>query len=211
MMIALVGGRITPSFTRNFLARMGLAPLPAPMGKLDRVALATSALSLSGWVIVPDAVPAGVGLVAAGALLAARLLRWSGRHAIGEPIVLVLHLGYLWLAVALLLLGFAVALPSRVPASAAIHALTAGAVGTMTLAVMTRATRGHTGRPIIADHATIAIYFLVTVGALLRVVAPFTGGLYVPLLLAGGVLWPAAFALFVLAYGPMLMSRRVGD
>jgi uncharacterized protein involved in response to NO len=211
MMIALVGGRITPSFTRNFLARIGLAPLPAPMDNLDRVALATTALSLAGWVVVPDAALVGAGLAAAGMLLAARLLRWSGGHALGEPIVLILHFGYLWLAVALLLLGVACLLPSSMPASAAIHALTAGAVGTMTLAVMTRVTRGHTGRPIIADRATIAIYLLVTIGATLRALAPFMDDLYVPVLIAGGVSWSAAFALFVLVYGPMLAGRRVAS
>jgi uncharacterized protein involved in response to NO len=210
MMLALVGGRITPSFTRNFLARIGLAPLPAPMDNLDRVALATTALSLAGWVVAPDAVAVGAGLIAAGVLLAARLWRWSGHRAVGEPIVVILHLGYLWLAVALLLLGLAVALPSLVPASAAIHALTAGAVGTMTLAVMTRATRGHTGRPIVADYATIAIYLLVTAGAMLRVAAPFADEHHALLLVAGGSVWSAAFALFVLAYGPMLISRRAG-
>jgi uncharacterized protein involved in response to NO len=210
MMIALVGGRITPSFTRNFLARVGVAPLPAPMDNLDRLALATTALALSGWATAPDDLPVGAGLTVAGGLLAARLLRWRGERVLGEPIVLVLHLGYLWLAAALLLLGLANLLPSAMPASAAIHALTAGAVGTMTLAVMTRATRGHTGRPIVADTATIAIYLLVTVGAVLRVLAPFADELYVPLLVAGGVVWSAAFALFVLAYGPMLVGRRVG-
>jgi uncharacterized protein involved in response to NO len=210
MMLALVGGRITPSFTRNFMARIGLAPLPAPMDNLDRVALATTALSLGGWVVAPDDILVGAGLAAAGVLLAARLFRWRGERVLGEPIVLVLHIGYLWLAVALLLLGLACLLPLLMPASAAIHALTAGAVGTMTLAVMTRATRGHTGRPIVADHATIAIYLLVTVGAVLRVLAPFADELYVLLLVAGGVVWSAAFALFVLAYGPMLVSRRAG-
>jgi uncharacterized protein involved in response to NO len=210
MMIALVGGRITPSFTRNFMARIGLAPLPAPMDSLDRVALVTTALSLAGWVVAPDDILVGAGLTAAGVLLAARLFRWRGERVLGEPIVLVLHLGYLWLAAALLLLGLACLLPSLMPASAAIHALTAGAVGTMTLAVMTRATRGHTGRPVVADHATIAIYLFVTAGAALRVLAPFADEFYVPLLVAGGVVWSAAFALFVLAYGPMLINRRVG-
>ena len=209
MMIALVGGRITPSFTRNFLARTGLSPLPAPMDNLDRVALATTALSLVGWVMAPDDILVGAGLTAAGVLLAARLFRWRGERVLGEPIVLVLHLGYLWLAVALLLLGLASLVPSFLPASAAIHALTAGAVGTMTLAVMTRATRGHTGRPIIADHATIAIYLLVTAGAVFRVLAPFVDDRYVPLLVAGGALWSAAFGLFLLVYGPMLIGRRV--
>jgi uncharacterized protein involved in response to NO len=79
----------------------------------------------------------------------------------------------------------------------------------MTLAVMTRATRGHTGRPIVADGVTVAVYGLVTLGALLRVAAPFLDGLYAPLLISGGVAWSLAFALFALAYGPMLVTKRI--
>jgi uncharacterized protein involved in response to NO len=78
----------------------------------------------------------------------------------------------------------------------------------MTLAVMTRATRGHTGRSIVADRPTIAIYVLVTLGAALRTAAPYFDDGYVMVLSAGGVLWSAAFALFAIAYGPMLVRRR---
>ncbi len=208
LMIALVGGRIAPSFTRNWMARIGLAPLPAPMDHLDRLALGVTAIALVGWIAAPDAPIVGTGLLAAGVLLLARLFRWRGYRALGEPIVLVLHLGYLWLALALFLLGLAVVAPASVPASCAIHALTAGAVGTMTLGVMTRATRGHTGRPIVADAATVASYGLVTLGAAFRVAAPFLGGFYMPVLVAGGLAWSAAFALFVVAYGPMLVGPR---
>jgi uncharacterized protein involved in response to NO len=210
MLIALVGGRVTPSFTRNWMAGLGLSPLPAPLGRLDRAALATTAAAVATWIFAPDSPLAGVALLAAGALLLARLARWRGYCTWSEPIVLVLHLGYLWLAAGLLLLGIAAIAPSMVPESSGIHALTAGAVGTMTLGVMTRATRGHTGREIAADTATIAIYALVTTGALLRVAAPFAAGAYVPLLLAGGFAWSAAFLTFAIAYGLMLLRARIG-
>jgi uncharacterized protein involved in response to NO len=209
MMMALVGGRVTPSFTRNWMARSGLATLPAPMGLLDRVALVMTAAALVGWIVAPDEPAVGTGLLAAGVLLFVRLLRWRGYRVLAEPIVLVLHLGYLWLALALSLLGLAAVVPALVPTGSAIHALTAGAVGTMTLAVMTRASRGHTGRPIVADTATISIYALVTLGAVLRVLAPLMGELYLPVLAFGGIAWSAAFALFALAYGPMLVTPRV--
>lgn len=209
LMIAIVGGRITPSFTRNWMARLGLSPLPAPMDRLDRGALLLTGLGLVGWIVAPEAKAVGAALAAGGVALLLRLYRWRGYRATREPIVLVLHLGYLWLAVALLLLGLSALIPALVPASSAIHALTAGAVGTMTLAVMTRATRGHTGRPIVADGATVAIYALVTLGALLRVTAPFLGEAFAPTLIAGGVLWSAAFAVFVVVYGPMLVKPRV--
>ncbi len=208
MMIALIGGRVTPSFTRNWMARAGLSPLPVPMDRLDRAALAVAAASLVGWVVSPDWPPVGLLLAAAGLLLAFRLSRWRGHRTTGEPIVLILHLGYFWLALALLLLGLATLAPSFVPAASAIHALTAGAVGTMTLAVMTRATRGHTGRPIVADRVTLAIYALVTLSACLRVGAAFLGDLYHPALVAGAIAWSAAFGLFAIAYGRMLVSKR---
>jgi len=92
--------------------------------------------------------------------------------------------------------------------TAGIHALTAGAIGTMTLAVMTRASLGHTGRTIKTDRATAAIYALVTIGALLRVGAPFLPD-YEAALIAAGAAWSGAFALFVLCYGPMLARPRI--
>jgi uncharacterized protein involved in response to NO len=209
MLIALIGGRVTPSFTRNWMSRERLSPLPAPMDRLDRAALLATGGALAGWVVAPMAPVVGVGLVAAGLLLLARLARWRGHRTAAEPIVLILHIGYLWLVAALILLGLSTLLPAFIPTSAALHALTAGAVGTMTLAVMTRATRGHTGRPIHADRATVAIYALASCGALLRVAAPFLSQLYLPLLIAAGGLWSAAFALFLIAYGPMLVRKRI--
>jgi uncharacterized protein involved in response to NO len=143
-------------------------------------------------------------------LLFVRLSRWRGERTLREPIVLILHIGYLWLAVSFLLLGGSILDPLLVPQSSALHALTAGAIATMTLAVMTRATRGHTGRPIEADAATLLIYVAVTVGAVLRVLAPLAPDLYLPLLMTGGATWSLAFALFVLRYGPMLLTARRG-
>jgi uncharacterized protein involved in response to NO len=208
VMIALIGGRVTPSFTRNWMARLQLAPLPAPMDGLDRVALAVTVAAAIGWVAAPGSPFVGGGLAAAGLLLLIRLIRWRGYRALNEPIVLVLHLGYLWLAGALVLLGCSILEPAIVPQSAALHALTAGAVGTMTLAIMTRASRGHTGHSIVADGVTVAMYVLVTVGAALRIAAPFLPDLYLPLIATGGAAWSGAFALFAIAYGPMLMRGR---
>jgi uncharacterized protein involved in response to NO len=207
MLIALVGGRVTPSFTRNWMARIGLSPLPAPMDLLDRTALLVAAGGIVSWIVAPELLLTGALLLLAGVLLLARLVRWRGYRAFGEPIVLVLHLGYLWLAAALVLLGLAALAPGLATGSSAIHALTAGAVGTMTLGVMTRASRGHTGRSIVADPPTIAIYALVSLGALLRVAAPHIDW-YMPTIVAGGLFWSAAFALFAIVYGPMLLRPR---
>ncbi|MBX9462671.1 MAG: NnrS family protein [Aquamicrobium sp.] len=208
MLLALIGGRIVPSFTRNWLVKHGSIKLPASFGLLDKAALATTAAACMVWIAAPDATFTGLALIVAGVLLGARLARWRGHRTAVDPIVLVLHAGYAWLAVGLALLGLAFL--AGIPESAALHALTAGAIGTMTLAVMTRASLGHTGREIVADRSIVASYAAVTTGAILRVSAPFAGDWYGPVLIAGGALWSAAFLLFAFRYAPILWGRRRG-
>lgn len=208
LLIALIGGRIVPSFTRNWLVKQASPALPASFGRPDRAALICAPAAMAMWVALPDSTVTGVLLVAAGALLGLRLLRWQGHRTWREPIVLVLHIGYLWLAASYLLIGFSILTPGIIPFDAGIHALTAGAIGTMTLAVMTRATRGHTGRVITADGLTAALYTSVILGAVLRVATPLFPHAYVLLLTAAGVFWSLAFALFVVGYARMLASPR---
>ncbi len=210
LMIALIGGRIVPSFTRNWLVKAGSDRLPASLGRIDRIALVAVAAALALWIVLPQFPTTGLALLAAGGLLALRLSRWRGLATAGEPILLVLHLGYAWLAAALALLGAAILFPESVPQAAAVHTLTAGAIGTMTLAMMTRVSLGHTGRAILADRWTVAIYAAVILGALLRVAAAFLSSSYLPLLMAGGALWSAAFLLFAIRYGPILWGPRAG-
>ncbi|HET7714629.1 MAG TPA: NnrS family protein [Bauldia sp.] len=211
VLIVLVGGRIVPSFTRNWLAKQGATRFPASFGRLDSAAIVATVGAAFGWVVAPDATATGLVLLVACVLVGLRLFRWRGVATLSEPILLILHIGYAWLTVSLGLLGLAAVAPGIFPAEAGLHALAAGAVGTMTLAVMTRASLGHTGRPIIADHSTLGIYGFVTLGALLRVAAPFADGWYLAVLLAGGGLWSAAFLLFAIRYAPVLWGRRVGS
>jgi uncharacterized protein involved in response to NO len=208
-LIALIGGRIVPSFSRNWLAKAGEKRFPAPFGRLDQLALAATACGALMYVAAPAFFATGIVLALAGVLLLVRLARWRGQRAADEPILLILHIGYAWLAVALAALGASIVSP-LIPATAALHALTAGAIGTMTLAVMTRASLGHTGRNISADAWTRAIYVLVNLGALLRVSAPFDAEIYLAALLGGGIAWSAAFLLFAVRYAPILWGRRAG-
>ncbi len=210
MLIALIGGRIIPSFTRNWLVKRASPSLPMPFGTLDKTALSTTAAATMGWVVLPGTILVGMLLLAAGVLLAARLYRWRGLATLGEPILFVLHTGYGWLCAALMLLGFANLLPDTIPQSSALHALTAGAIGTTTLGVMTRASLGHTGRAIVADRFVVTMYVMIFAGALLRVVAPLLDLLYLRLLVGGGALWAGAFLLFAVRYAPILWSRRLG-
>jgi uncharacterized protein involved in response to NO len=206
VLVSVVAGRIVPSFTRNWLAQRRVAELPAAPGWIDRAALGSLHGGLVGWAFLPSWRPVGALLVAAAALNLWRLVRWRGGRTAPEPLLMILHVGYGWLALGIFLLGLAT-LDHALPASAAIHALTAGAIATMILAVMTRATRGHTGRALAADRPTIAIFGLATGAALVRVGAAFAVAWGVPLLVASAGLWMAAFGLFLLVYGPMLLGR----
>ncbi len=208
LLIALVGGRVVPSFTRNWMAKRGEAKLPQPFGGFDKACLLVTAAALLLWVLQPLGQAAGWLMLAAGLLQALRLLRWRGWRSVAEPLVLILHLGYAWVPLGLCLLGLAALRPESVALSSGLHALTAGAVGAMTLAIMTRATLGHTGRTLTAGPATQLIYALVLIGAALRVVAPWLPLDQMALLIASGALWSGAFLGFVLVYGPMLLRRR---
>jgi uncharacterized protein involved in response to NO len=210
LLIALIGGRLTPSFTHNWMARMGLEPRPEAFGWFDKLALALLVVAAVCWIVQPTALLSSLTLLAASIVHLARLLRWRGMWTAQEPILLVLHIGYLWLVVSLALLGVSALTPFYLAPSTALHALTAGAIGTMTLAVMTRASLGHTGREIEAGRATLAIYVLVNMGALLRVAAPLFPGDYLNVLALSGIVWSAAFALFVLSYGPILLRPGEG-
>jgi uncharacterized protein involved in response to NO len=208
MMIGLIGGRIIPSFTRNWLAKHGATTgLPKQPGRFDMATLAATALALAAWVAAPEAQVTAILLLAAGALQAARLGRWSGLRAVRDPLVFILHISYAWLPIGLVLLGASIVLPA-IPASGAVHALAAGAMASMTLAVMTRATLGHTGRPLHADGWTVAIYALVTAGAALRVAAPWLPIDYMRAIEIAGTAWAGAFLLFALTYGPKLLTAR---
>ena len=132
------------------------------------------AIAVVAWAVQPQSIVTGWLLVTAGFVNVARLSRWYGWLTWREPLVLILHWGYGWLALAMLLLGGAI-LGIGLTKEDAVHALTTGAIGVMTLAVMTRASLGHTGRPRHAGPATVCIYLLVTVAALVRVFGPSTG------------------------------------
>jgi uncharacterized protein involved in response to NO len=208
LMISLIGGRIIPSFTRNWMARQGIADgLPAQPGTFDFATIAATAIALLGWIMLAESLVVATLLIAAALLQLLRLSRWGGWRTLREPLVVILHLGYAWLPVGLLLLGLATFLPA-VPVSAAIHALTAGAMGTMILAVMTRATLGHTGRELSVGAGTVLIYLLISAGALLRVAAPLELLDYSSGMRVAALAWGGAFLLFVLIYGPILVSRR---
>jgi uncharacterized protein involved in response to NO len=206
-LIVLVGGRIIPSFTRNWLAKRHEASMPAPFGRFDSAVIAATVIGLVAWVFLPDAAAVATLVLIAAAANLVRLVRWQGYCTAAEPLVWVLHVGYLWVPIGLGLLALAPFLPELAP-SAALHALTSGAVTTTILAVMTRATLGHTGRELGADRRTTLIYGLAIVSALARVAVGLGAAAYLPPLTLAGAAWSAAFVLFLVVYGPMLLAVR---
>lgn len=210
MLISLIGGRIVPSFTRNWLVKSdpGFAA-PASFDFVDRLALAAAVAALTAWAVAPEARVTGGLAILAGAALAVRLARWRGDQTLREPLLWILHLGYGWLAFGFLLVGVNALIP-LLPAAAALHALTVGAIGTMTLAVMTRASLGHTGRALVAGRYTTAIYVMITLAALLRVTAPLFGDYFVTALSLAALAWCGAFSFFALFYFGPLTEPRIG-
>ncbi|MEQ8327269.1 MAG: NnrS family protein [Parvibaculum sp.] len=207
LLISLVGGRIVPSFTRNWLAKRGETKLPASFGWTDRIALGATAAAIAVFVVAPESALLAWIALAAALAQAARLVRWRGAATGAEPLVAILHLGYAFIPLGLALLGFSI-LTSAVPQAAALHAFGAGAVGTMILAVMTRATLGHTGRALRADRATVALYAAIILAALTRIAAAFLPGMTMTLLVLSGALWFAGFLGFALVYGRYLARPR---
>ena len=204
-LIMLVGGRITPSFTHNWLTRAGSAKLPASLDRFDMTAIAIAGGALLSWIAAPGWRGTAVLLIFAAVAQAARLGRWAGERAWREPIVFILHVGYAFVPLGALALGAAILWPAIIAPTAALHAWTTGAMGTMTLALMTRATLGHTGRSVSAPSSTKVIYGAVLCAAMARVAAPLLPGMYYEALTAAAIGWIVAFGGFVIVYGPMLL------
>jgi uncharacterized protein involved in response to NO len=206
-LLALVGGRVIPSFTRNRLARIGASRYPAPFGLIDRLALFAVLVALISWVIALPPPLDGSLLLFAGVMTALRLARWNGWRTLGDPSLWILHVGYGWLAGGLALLG-ASALVATVPAAAGLHALTAGAIGSSILGVMGRTTLAQTGRRATFAPGSHAVHGLITIAAALRVMAAWSSENYGLLLTGSATAWILAFGVFLALYGRPLITPR---
>ena len=209
VLVVVIGGRITPAFTANALRLRGESAELRSWPALDRLAVASVVAVAAADLFAPRSAASGLLAGAAGLAVAARLAGWQSAKAWRDPLLASLHAGMAWVALGLLLVG-AGDLGAPVPATAGLHALTAGALGSMILAVMTRVGLGHTGRPLVLPKGAVGCYLLVHAGAALRVATPLAPGALQPaLLLAAGLLWAAAFGLFAALYWPILTRPRV--
>jgi uncharacterized protein involved in response to NO len=207
LLISIIGGRIIPSFTRNWLARRDPGRLPAPFDRFDVAIVAATGVALASWTIVPHSVGTALLAVLAGGLNLARLSRWAGERTASEPLVLILHVAFAFVPLGFVLLALGIVAPAIVAPAGAVHGWTTGAIGLMTLAVMTRASLGHTGQPLTATRPITLIYIAVFVAALARIVAAF-GILREAMLHLSAGAWLLGFIGFVVVYAPLLMRRR---
>jgi uncharacterized protein involved in response to NO len=208
LFITVMGGRIIPSFTSNVLRQRGETPGLRNYAPLNFLAIG----SLMAMIIADVAAPLSLvgGALALLAALAGlvRLSGWGWRRILNDPLLWILHLGYLALVAGLALKGVA-ALTEAVPLDVGLHMLTIGAVGLMTFGVMTRVILGHTGRTIKLRPSILTAYFILIAALILRPIAPFLPDqlYYGDVHLSGG-LWSSAFVLFLVIYAPMLWRAR---
>lgn len=204
LLVCLIGGRIIPSFTRNWLVRENPGRLPVPFARFDMITLGVGAIALICWIVSPSAHWIGYMLASAGALHLIRLSRWAGYRTGGERLLLVLHVGYAFIPIGFLL--NACSAFGVIPTGAGVHAWMAGAAGIMTLSVMSRASLGHTNQALTASFSTQAISASVVVSAVARLCAILVPAHSMPLLHVAAFAWAAAFLGFALSYGPTLIG-----
>ncbi len=197
LLIGLIGGRIIPSFTRNWLAKREPGPMPLPFGRFDAASLVLTIGVLGAWVAVPEARLTGVALIFAGVVQGLRLSRWRGWRVWRSALLLMLHLAFAFVPAGLVALGLSVL--GWIPALVGLHLLGIGAIGGMTLAVMMRASLGHTGRELQAGLALTLAFACVALAALVRVAVPSLPGLWV-----AATLWTVGFGVFSARLAPVL-------
>jgi len=209
IIIATIGGRLVPLFTRAAIKRQGVTQEVGYLAWADAATGPLVGVFVLSDTLAPGTLVSGMLALVAGAVVALRTKGWALRFALRDPLLWSMHVAYLWIPVGLIAIG-ASAFSASIPRNVALHALTTGAIGGMILAIMTRVALGHTGRPFRAPRGIALAYCLVFAAALARTLAllviPDAMG---PLLLISGAAWIGAFAIFLAVYAPYLMSPRI--
>ncbi len=201
--IMFIGGRIIPSFTRNWLVRKNLYHLPAQFNRFDIFTFVVSILALIAWVFFELPIFMASFLFIAGILNLIRLYRWAGFKTLNEPMLFILHVGYLFIPLGFFAVAFSIIFPQILNEASAIHLWSAGAVGVMTMAMMSRVSLAHGGAVPQADKIIIAIYISLFLSVLLR----FLAGFVVEddlLLYLSATFWIGGFLIFSLRYWKVL-------
>jgi len=209
LLVVIMGGRIIPIFTKSGLGRHGVTVTM----QIDNWIESLSVVSIAGVLVADLLFPLsrlnGAVVLLAAVTQAFRLAQWHGHRTLRDPLLWVLHLGYAWLILGLLLKAMWL-LTGVVTAEKWVHAMTVGAFTTMILAVMTRASLGHTGRPLIAPRHIAVSYGLMSMAAAVRVFAPaIVPSWYNEVIAVSAIFWIGAFAMFLGIYAPILTRPRI--
>jgi len=205
LVILIMAGRVFPMFTRNATGVETIRSAPA----LDALTIVAMAILTVLDVFVQERAVTAVIAGVVGGLSIARAARWGTRHTLAHPLLWILHAGYAWLIVGLLLRAATLFAPA-IPGSLAVHALTVGAIGSLTLGMMARVALGHSGRLLAVRRPVVGAFAAISAAAVARVFAPLLApGSTVVALVAAAALWCAAFVLYAFVYAPVLLTRRV--
>lgn len=217
LLVVIVAGRIIPTFTGNWLKqnRPG-TPLPPAFNRVDLAAVVLSGAALICWAGISflDTASWGRSLTAVLMLLAAganflRQARWQPHRTVAEPLLAILHVAFGFVGLGFLLGGLGALWNDFDFTTAGLHAWTTGAIGTMMIGVMTRVSRGHTGRPLTAPTSTVILYALSLLSAGARIAAALQPQATLTLLPLSALAWIGAFGGFVILYVRMLVSPRL--
>ncbi len=207
LLVVVIGGRVIPLFTANWLRLRGDTAGPAPWTWIDSAGLALLPVAAVADTAAPGSAFAAVACLLAGGANAWRLARWRGLETGANPLLWVLHAAFAALCAGYLLLG-ATALGLPLARSAALHLVTVGGIAGTILAMMTRVALGHTGRPLAVSRPIVVAYGLLGAAALARSLGLALPGAYLPMIDTAALLWIAAFTLFLWVYAPILLRPR---
>lgn len=206
VLVMIVGGRILPSFTRNWINNSGRTDFPVPYNNFDTAAILTGVAALGGWTFAPESPLTAIVAVIAGLMHAVRLVRWRGWATWPEQLLVVLHVAYAFIPLGFM--AIALGVYEVMDARSVLHIFTVGVVACMMLAVMTRASLGHTGRKLHATKMTVTAYLALIGSAVLRPAAEAFPDAMMHLYACSGALWIIGFLLFCIEFGPVLTRER---
>jgi uncharacterized protein involved in response to NO len=208
LMITVIAGRIIPNFTANWLRVRGYVRLPENHPLTDGITVAATLATGVCVSLTPFGPITGIVAMVAALSHAVRLARWHGLATTSEPLLFVLHVAYLWLPVGYAMTALA-AFGLIFPATAALHALTMGAIGNMILAVTSRVALAHTGRSLHAPRLIVISYAILNAAVVARVLSPLNSGLYIEMINLSALGWIVTFGIFTGVYWPVLTRPRV--
>ena len=209
VLLMLIGGRVIPSFTRNWLARREPGKLPKPFDRYDTITVAASAITLGIWTAIEAAPLLGALFGILGLAHIVRLWRWAGLRTLANPLLLVLHVFYAFVPIGFMILSAGMLLENTAINTGALHVFGIGAASGLTLAVMVRASLGHTGRTLASDKVLNLVMVAIVLSVLLRVI----GAIWPEFdwaITGSGLAWIIAFGLFTFRVGPWLITPREG-